>query len=325
MDKVSRYQRRSEDSVRCMLCPHYCLLHPGERGRCVGRQNNQGRLISSNYGQVAALALDPIEKKPLYHFHPGGQILSLGTTGCNFRCSFCQNWEISQRETTTKYYDPEEIVVMAEGLSDCLGLAFTYSEPMIWYDFVYDTAMLAKNANLNNILITNGFVNKKPLQRLLQCIDGVNLDIKSFSPDFYRKYCGGMLSAVLDSAIVIKEQCHLEITYLIIPDLNDDADEITKFSYWVADNLGQETPVHFTRYFPEFRLSLSPTPVETLWKAKELAERVLEYVYLGNVADGSGTYCPECGRLVITREGYRISSILEDDKCPECGRIVVYS
>lgn len=322
MDYVSRFQVARGDRVQCLLCPHLCLLASGQRGRCGGRENRTGQLISTNYGRVAALALDPIEKKPLYHFYPGTRILSLGPQGCNLRCLFCQNWQISQQETTTERTTPQDIVAMAQGMPGCIGLAFTYSEPLIWYDFVLDTASLAKEAGLKNVLVTNGFVNKGPLQELLAVVDGVNLDVKAFSNSFYEKYCGARLAPVLENAQLIAQRCHLELTYLIIPGLNDADGEITDFCRWVATALGRATPVHFTRYFPRYKLTIPPTPLSSLRRARRIGESLLDYVYLGNVGEESPTHCPRCGGVVVERQNYRVQSRLVHGRCPDCGQAV---
>ncbi|MBN2097213.1 MAG: AmmeMemoRadiSam system radical SAM enzyme [Candidatus Omnitrophica bacterium] len=271
------------NKVRCLLCPHYCFLAKGQKGRCGVRQNQNGRLYSLIYGETTSVALDPIEKKPLNHFHPGSQILSLGTKGCNLKCPWCQNWSISQcLDSPTEKITCEEIIAQAKDLNS-LGIAYTYNEPFIWYEFVYDTAQLAHQAGLKNVLVSNGYVNQKPLQEIIGLIDAMNIDIKSMDQSFYQKYCQGRLAPVLETAEFANKHCHLEITNLIIPTLNDQEKNFAELADWIAKQLGKDTPLHFSRYFPMYQTKIAPTPVETLNRAAEIAGKKLRYVYLGNV------------------------------------------
>ncbi|UCB57283.1 MAG: AmmeMemoRadiSam system radical SAM enzyme [Candidatus Omnitrophota bacterium] len=269
--------------VRCLLCPHVCLLKKGEVGRCGVRQNEYGRLYSLIYGEVTSCALDPIEKKPLYHFHPGEHILSLGTKGCNLKCPWCQNWAISQEYAScpTEKLSPQEAVSRAKELNS-FGIAYTYNEPFIWYEFVYDTALLGHKEGLKNVLVTNGYVNQKPLEEIISLIDAMNIDVKSMDDNFYKKYCDGRLSPVLRTAEFSAARCHVEITNLIIPTLNDSRENFQKLTDWVAEKLGKDTPLHFSRYFPAYKMDIPPTPIETLKAAEEIARKKLRYVYLGN-------------------------------------------
>ena len=269
--------------VRCLLCPNYCLLKKGEVGRCGVRKNEHGRLYSLIYGEATSIALDPIEKKPLYHFHPGASILSLGTKGCNLKCPWCQNWPISQDlSSPTQKITPEEAVAKAKELNS-FGIAYTYNEPFIWYEFVYDTARLAHQRGLKNVLVTNGYVNQKPLEELIGLIDAMNIDVKSIDELFYQKYCQGKLAPVLQAAEFSAKRCHLEITNLIIPGLNDRKENFQELRDWVAEKLGENTPLHFSRYFPAYKTDIPPTPIETLELAGEIARKKLQRVYLGNV------------------------------------------
>ena len=269
--------------VRCLLCPNYCLLKKGEIGRCGVRQNQNGRLYSLIYGEATSQAQDPIEKKPLYHFHPGNSILSLGTKGCNLRCPWCQNWSISQcLDCPTEKVTPEQIVDKAKQLNS-FGIAYTYNEPFIWYEFVYDTARLAHTQGLKNVLVTNGYVNQKPLEELIGFIDAMNIDVKSMEEAFYQKYCQGKLAPVLRTAEFSTKKCHIEITNLIIPTLNDREEDFQKLTDWIKDKLGRDTPLHFSRYFPTYKTDISPTPIETLKRAEEIAKKKLRYVYLDNI------------------------------------------
>lgn len=269
--------------VRCLLCPNYCLLNKGELGRCGVRQNQNGRLYSLIYGETTSVALDPIEKKPLYHFHPGELILSLGTKGCNLKCPWCQNWSISQDlKSPTEKMTPQEAVAKAKQLNS-FGIAYTYNEPFIWYEFVYDTAKLAHQEGLKNVLVTNGYVNLKPLEEIIGFIDAMNIDVKSMEASFYQKHCQGKLAPVLAAAEFSAKRCHVEITNLVIPTLNDRGEDFRKLTDWVAEKLGGDTPLHFSRYFPCYKIDIPPTPIETLKQAEGYALKKLRYVYLGNV------------------------------------------
>jgi len=318
--KEALYFEAHDDAVVCRLCPHNCSIKEDKVGVCTIRKNVKGRLIALSYGQATGLALDPIEKKPLYHFHPGTPILSLGPNGCNFRCLFCQNWHISQVDSPTHEMTPEQVVRVCQQKSS-VGIAFTYSEPLIWYEFVKDTAELAHKAGLVNVLVTNGYINQEPLRELLPFIDAMNVDVKSMDEEFYKKYCGGQLQPVLDTVQTAVQQCHVEITNLIIPTLNDTADHFERLAAWVAD-LSPHIPIHFSRYFPHYRLDLHPTPEKTLRTAREIALRHLHYVFLGNLLDrtGNSSYCPACRKPLIARVGYRILEYnIKKGCCSACG------
>jgi pyruvate formate lyase activating enzyme len=277
------YELLGEKKVHCRLCPHNCVIQEGSRGICNVRVNQGGILFSEIYGKATAIALDPIEKKPLYHYHPGEYIISIGTRGCNFCCDFCQNWQISQEaDVPTRDITSEEIIGKAKSARS-FGIAYTYNEPFIWYEFVLDTAKRAKKAGLENVLVTNGFVNLEPLREMLPYIGAMNIDLKSFSAEFYKKICGGRIEPVLD---VIKESskaCHVELTTLLIPGVNDSEDEVKKMVGWIYDNTGPGTPLHFSRYFPCYKMALPATPIESLKRAEKIAKEKLKYVYLGNV------------------------------------------
>jgi len=229
------------------------------------------------------VALDPIEKKPLYHFHPGTFILSLGTKGCNLKCPWCQNWSIShQLNCPTEKITPQEVVTKAKQ-ANSIGIAYTYNEPIIWYEFVYDTARLAHKEGLKNVLVTNGYINQKPLEEIIGFIDAMNIDVKSMEESFYQKYCQGKLAAVQQSAEFSAKRCHIEITNLIIPTLNDRDENFQKLTDWIMQRLGEKVPLHFSRYFPAYKTDILPTPIETLKRAEAIAAKKLRYVYLGNV------------------------------------------
>jgi len=270
-------------AVHCLLCPHECKIADGAEGICGARQNNGGKLYSLIYGETTSVALDPIEKKPLYHFHPGEYILSLGTKGCNFKCPFCQNWSISQDGgAPTEKITPSCAVAKAKELGS-FGIAYTYNEPFIWYEFVLDTAKLAKKSGLENVLVTNGFVNPGPLREMLPLIGAMNIDLKSIDPGFYVKYCKGSLEPVLSTIKTSAKSCHVEITNLVITGLNDTDEDFRKLSDWVCDNAGPDTPLHFSRYFPCYQMENPPTPKEALERARAIASKRLKYVHLGNV------------------------------------------
>ncbi|MFZ5634365.1 MAG: AmmeMemoRadiSam system radical SAM enzyme [Bacillota bacterium] len=324
--EVFFYEKSDDGRTFCKVCPKLCHIRPGHRGFCRVRENRAGVLYATNYGQCTSYAMDPIEKKPLYHFHPGSLILSLGTMGCNLRCGFCQNWEIAHGEPRSVYLAPEQAVSAAlasreEGVP-CVGLAYTYSEPFMWYEYVYDTARLAREKGLKNVLVTNGYVNEEPLRKILPCIDAMNIDVKAFTDKYYRETCAGRLDPVLRTVEMASRECHVEITTLLVPGLNDSPEEIKSLASWLA-GLGRDIPLHFSRYFPNYKFDLDPTPRETMLMARDTAKEYLDYVYVGNAPelDGGKTRCPECSRVVIDRRGYRTGVTgLEGDLCKGCGR-----
>ena len=283
MHEALYYEKISDKKVRCHLCPYECLIAPGNRGACGVRQNIDGILYSLIYGKTTGLSLDPIEKKPLYHYHPGEFILSLGTRGCNLHCDFCQNWQTSQDVNGPMNDIKSEEVVRKAKEAGSFGIAYTYNEPFIWYEFVLDTAKLARKNGLKNVFVTNGFVNRRPLEEMLPYIDAMNIDLKAFDEDFYIKVCKGKLKPVLDVIKISAKACHVELTNLIIPTLNDSENSIRKMVDWIYSNLGPEVPLHLSRYFPCYKMDLPPTPVETLKKAQNLAKEKLKHVYIGNV------------------------------------------
>jgi pyruvate formate lyase activating enzyme len=283
MREALYYEKLDSNRVHCHLCPNECLISDGRRGACGVRINKSGVLYSEVYGRTTGMALDPVEKKPLYHYHPGEYILSIGTKGCNFRCDFCQNWHIAQDPLApTEPVTSESVVARARELGS-FGIAYTYNEPFIWYEFVLDTAKLARKKGLANVLVTNGYVNIPPLDGMLPYIDAMNIDLKSFDEGFYSKICGGSLRPVLDVIRRSAKSCHVELTTLIIPTMNDSEDSIRREAGWICENLGPETPLHLSRYFPCCRMNLPPTPVETLERAGRIARQKLKYVHLGNV------------------------------------------
>lgn len=326
MKEALYYETLSDNKVKCILCPKECIIEVEKTGFCRGRINQQGKLYSKIYERCSAVAMDPIEKKPLYHFYPGSLILSLGTVGCNFACQFCQNWHISQNPNAkTQKISSQEVVMLAKA-EKSIGIAYTYSEPLIWYEYILDTSKLAKQQGLKNVLVTNGSINPQPLLELLPYIDGLNIDIKSFEQDFYTKYSKGELKPVLNTAKLAKERGKLvEITNLIIPTLNDNEQQIQALVDWIADELGDDTPTHFSKYYPQYKMNIPPTGVSILKKAYEIAVRKLKYVYLGNIwdIDTNTTYCPKCGKKVIIREGYTLREYrIKNGKCEYCQEVI---
>ncbi len=316
-----------KDLVLCRLCPHYCRIKGGEIGKCRVRGRQGKELISLNYGECASYCLDPIEKKPLYHFYPGSHIFSLGSVGCNFSCEFCQNWNIAQQfeSVNTTSITPENVLEIMEKRvpeEHRLGAAYTYNEPTVWYEFVYDTSRLLHAKGFKNVLVTNGFINAEPLEKILPYIDAMNIDVKSFTRKFYQKYCDGSLKPVMRTVEMAASQCHVELTTLIIPDLNDSPQEIEGLVDWIA-GINREIPLHLSRYFPSYRMTKEATPEKILEKAREIALQKLRYVYTGNLfgSDYASTYCPECNDLLIKRTGFAISNEGIDDKfgCRRCG------
>jgi len=308
-------------TIVCRLCPANCRLTEGKHGICGSRSMQQGRLVTDNYGELVTLAVDPIEKKPLYHFYPGAEITSTGANGCNLKCLHCQNWTISQEETHTTNVSPERLV-QAALQHDSIGIAFTYTEPMIWFEYIMDTAPLCREAGLKVVLVTNGYVNEAPLEELLAVTDAMNVDLKGIRPEFYKRICKGKVEPILSNIRRIAGAgVHLEVTNLVIPTLNDADDDLTALADFVA-SVSDMIPLHLSAYRPEYKLDIPATPLETLLRAREIAEERLKYVYLGNVRapGGDDTRCPSCGSLLIKRSGHRrFIDGLDGTRCRACG------
>jgi len=317
------YERVAADQAQCRLCPHECLVGPGQAGRCGVRRNDAGVLVASAYGVITSLAVDPIEKKPLYHFLPGAPILSAGSFGCNLSCRFCQNAEISQGARGGRAVRAEGLVELALEEPGNAGIAYTYNEPLINYEFVRDCATLARQRGLANVLVSNGYIRPEPFEQLAPLIDAMNLDIKSMADDFYARLCGARVAPVLETARRARAHMHLEITNLVIPGENDGDGDLRGLAQWVSDELGRDTPVHFTRYHPAYRMTTPATPDATLLRARELAAPYLDFVYLGNtmLPGTSDTRCPNCRELVVTRSGFRARPVGLDAAahCRGCG------
>jgi len=324
MQTAMFWHSAGDDKVECELCPHHCRIADGKRGLCGVRLAQAGRLFAAGYGLVSSAHNDPIEKKPLYHFHPGAQIFSVGGWGCNFKCKFCQNWTISQQvDLDGASLQPEKIAAAAQA-EKSIGIAYTYNEPLINMEFVAECARLARGAGLVNVLVTNGYIEKKPAEFILPLIDALNIDIKSMDEEFYRKQCAGSPGPVLEfSRQAVAAGCHVEITNLIIPGLNDADEQVKQLAAWVRANLGEKTPLHLSAYHPEFKMEIPPTPEKTLERAYRICREKLSYVYVGNLFSDSGqnTFCPQCGNQLIIRRGYSAAMVgIKGKLCAKCGR-----
>ena len=323
---AKHWTKLEDNKVRCELCPHRCVLKEGQVGVCRVRKNIGGKLYTLNYGSVSSIAVDPIEKKPLFHFKPKSEVLSLSTVGCNMHCRHCQNWEISQAGVEFPYLkemSPEEVMDIARNYE---GIAWTYNEPTIWHEYTLDVSKMAKKEGLYTVYVTNGYINEEPLREIGQYLDAMNIDVKAFTDEFYRKITGARLQPVLDTVErAYRMGIHIELTYLIIPTLNDNQEEIRKFAGWIY-NLSPEIPLHFSRFFPMYKLTdKPPTPLKTMHNAYKIAKDVgLEYVYLGNTwePEYESTYCPNCGNLLIERVYYntKIKGLTKDGRCNRCGK-----
>ncbi len=328
MKEAMLYKKLSDNKVRCNLCAHYCTIADGKQGVCHVRENRDGILFSLVYGRTIARHVDPMEKKPLFHFYPGSAAYSIGTPGCNFRCQWCQNWEISQMPREQHFIigdeaTPEEIVSDAKR-AGCRSIAYTYTEPTIFFEYAYDTARLAHENGLANIYITNGYMTKEMLETFHPHLNAANVDLKAFRDTTYQKYVGARLQPVLNSLKTMKQLgIWIEVTTLVIPDINDDPIELRDAADFVVDELGKETPWHISRFFPSYKMTdVPPTPVSTLHKARDIGlEAGLHYVYEGNIPGEANTLCHACGRLLIRRSGYSIleNHVGQDGCCPHCG------
>ncbi len=321
------YEKLSGGNVRCHLCGHKCKIAPTKRGICGVRENREGILYALTYGMVAAENVDPIEKKPLFHVYPGSKSFSVSTVGCNFSCTFCQNSDISQmpRETgeiSGRKVTPDEIVESAVTTGSAT-IAYTYTEPTVFFEFAYDIGRIAHDRGIKNVFVTNGFMTVEAIDKISPYLDAANVDLKSFSDVFYRKTCGGRLTPVLNSIRKMKDLgIWVEVTTLVIPTLNDSDEELRRIAEFIL-SVGAEVPWHISRFYPTYKMvNLPPTPVETIHRAAEIGkESGLRYVYSGNVPGdvGENTYCHNCGNLLISRYGFYVNSInLQESRCPKC-------
>jgi pyruvate formate lyase activating enzyme len=313
-------------TVQCELCPNGCVLGNGQHSRCRTRMNKDGKLYSIVYGRPCAVHVDPIEKKPFFHFLPGTTAFSIATAGCVLSCKFCQNWQISQaRPEDTDTYDlPPDRVVKAAMRYESKSITYTYTEPTVFYEYMYDTAVLAKKSGIRNTMHSCGYINEKPLRKLSKYLSAADIDLKSFTEDFYNRICNGSLKPVLHSLVTLKEEgIWLEVTNLVIPTLNDNIKAIGEMSRWMVKNLGADIPLHFSRFFPNYKLNnLPPTPVETLTDARKAAmDAGLKFVYIGNIRhEAESTFCPHCKKMLIERIGYFVKQDnIVNGKCKFCG------
>ncbi len=317
------------DRIHCLLCPHSCRIAPGGVGWCGVRRNDDGRLVALTYGRVSSIAVDPIEKKPVYHYHPGSKALSVGSVGCSMRCGHCQNWQISRAaadDPSLKTVLPAELVSLARRYG-CEGLAYTYNEPVIWAEYVRDCGMLGHEQGLYSVMVTNGYVTREGLDYLAPALDVWRVDVKGMTDDAYRTLCKvPKAGPVLEMAERAKSVhgLHVEVVTNVVPGINDDDAQLRALTAWIAGSLGPDTPWHVTRFFPYLEFAnVPPTPLETLRRARDLGrEAGLRFVYLGNVADegGEDTVCPACGRVVVRRDGFTVLEQTADEgACPACG------
>lgn len=313
------YKKLKGDRVRCDLCPHLCAIEEGATGKCRLRVNVKGTLYARSYGRTVTANVDPIEKKPLYHFMPGSLILSIGPNGCTLACDHCQNWSIAQEPAPTQYMGADELVALA-ARGGSIGVAFTYTEPLLWFEYIRDVAPMLTSRGLKSVLVTNGYLNEEPAREIASLVDGFNIDLKSIRDDFYRKWCGGKVEPVKRFIEIAAGSTHVEVTNLIIPGLNDSREDIGDLVEWLA-GVSKDIPVHFSRFFPHHRMNdRPPTPRRTLEAAYEIARKKLEYVYIGNIfIEGTeDTYCTKCGETVVQRSGYSTRVLGTDGRCPQC-------
>ncbi|MFH0887677.1 MAG: AmmeMemoRadiSam system radical SAM enzyme [Planctomycetota bacterium] len=328
--EVSYYNKLAGDAVECLICPRRCHIPNHSRGYCGNKENDKGFYYSLVYSKPCTTNIDPIEKKPFFHFLPGATSYSLATVGCNLGCKFCQNWQISQAspEESTSYDLPPAMVVEKAKSSKTPVIAFTYTEPIVFYEYMYDISSLAKQQGFHSVMVSNGTINEEPLLALCRQLSAVKIDLKAFTDEFYQKYCNSNLQPVLDTLLTLKKiKIWFEIVVLIIPTLNDNPKEIKAMCEWIKNNLGDNIPLHFSRFQPMYKLSNLPaTPLKTMEDAYQIARECgLKFVYLGNVSphQAESTYCPSCRKILIKRIGYTIEeNVLKDNKCPYCSEII---
>ncbi len=326
LKKEAMLYEKLDGALNCHVCNRKCVISEGKTGFCKMRENDNGILYSKNYASASSIAVDPIEKKPLFHFYPGSLSLSLGSIGCNFKCPYCQNWAISQTyldEVGIRNILPEKAIRLTQE-NDCKSISWTYNEPTMWFEYTYDSAKLAQKKDLKTVYVTNGYMSDETLNLIAPYLDAANVDLKSMSDKFYQELCQASVKPVLENIRTMHEKgIHIEITNLVMPGHNDSEEDLKSLVEFVAD-VDVGIPLHFTRFYPHYKMNnLPPTPVETLEKAQKMAiDAGIKYVYLGNVpgSNGENTKCPECKGLLIERDGFHIvNNKLKKDKCPECG------
>ncbi len=332
MKAARYYEELQRNTLKCNLCPHNCVISEGKQGICKVRKNTGGELFLETYGVVSSVGFDPIEKKPLYHFYPGSEIFSIGSFGCNLHCKFCQNWQISQEapngHNIKRQNTPESLVATALENKSSIGIAFTYNEPIVWFEYMTDIAELAQKRGLKNVMVTNGFINPEPLTELTNLMDAFNVDLKAFTEDFYKQQTFSRLEPVKETLKSIRKSGrHLEITNLVVTGLNDSLKDFAEMVKWISGELGRDTVLHLSRYFPTYKTSATPTSIATLEDFYALASQSLNFVYLGNVTSNTGqeTKCPKCGAKVIDRSRYDtwVSGLDKEGKCRKCGHKVL--
>ena len=328
--EVSYYNKLAGDAVECLICPRRCHIPNHSRGYCGNKENDNGFYYSLVYSKPCTINIDPIEKKPFFHFLPAAKTYSLATVGCNLGCKFCQNWQISQAQPEdSNTYDLSPAMAVEKAKSNKTPvITFTYTEPTVFYEYVYDISLLARQQGLHSVMVSNGYINEEPLRALCRQLSAVKIDLKAFSEEFYQKYCNSHLQPVLDTLLTLKKtKVWFEIVVLIIPTLNDNPKEIKAMCEWIKNNLGDNIPLHFSRFQPMYKLSNLPaTPLKTMEDAHQIARECgLKFVYLGNVSPhpAESTYCPSCQKILIKRIGYTIEeNILKNNKCPYCAEII---
>ena len=332
MKEASYYKSLANNEVQCQLCPNECEIDHGERGTCRVRYNLSGKLVAENYGLISAIHPDPIEKKPLYHFYPGSTILSIGSLGCNLSCGFCQNAEISQTSVAdykwAREHSPREIIDLVKTIDNNIGIAFTYNEPTVFYEYMLDTAKIAQKEGFKTVMVSNGFISEDALSVLIDYIDAFNIDLKFFDDRSYKKYCGGRLNPVLKTILEIHESGkHLELTNLVIPSLNNNTRIFNQMIDWIYTNLGDKMVLHLSRYFPAHHFDVPPTDRDHLIELFRRAKRWLPYTYLGNINTGNtgDTFCKSCGMPVIRRSGYHVqlSGLDRHGNCKNCREKII--
>ncbi len=325
--KARFWKKLEHRQIQCELCPRKCVIDDHERGYCGVRENRGGTYYTLVYARPVTYHLDPIEKKPLFHFYPGSMAFSIATAGCNLNCKFCQNWEISQvtPEQINSFYMPPKKIARAARDYGAKSIAYTYNEPTIFYEYMYDTAEAGHRDGVKSVVITAAYIQKEPIKDLCAVVDAIKVDLKAFSEKYYKDVVHGELKPVLEAIETIRNQGRwLEIVYLVVPTLNDGEKEIKELSKWIKNHLGPDVPIHFTRFFPQYLLkNLPPTPVSTLDRCKAIADAEgLHYVYVGNVPGhpAENTYCPHCGKVLVERVGFTVKSMhITNGKCPYCG------
>jgi len=321
------YEKLAEGEVKCKLCPKECKVGDKERGWCGVRENSKGTYYTLVHSNPCSVHIDPIEKKPFFHYLPASLAFSISTAGCNLNCKYCQNWQISQRrpeQTNNSYLPPDEVVRKAKEYG-CQSIGYTYAEPAVFYEYLLDTSIAAHKADVRAVVVSAGYIQTEPLKRLCETVDAIKIDLKAYNDKFYREICHGTLQPVLDTLKSLKKTgVWYEVVDLVVPTLNDTENELKNLARWVVDNLGVNVPLHFSRFYPTYQLkNLPPTPMETLEQARHIArDEGLHYVYLGNVRpdhEGNNTYCPQCKNLVIQRKGlFVVQNNVVDGKCNKC-------